>query len=219
MRRRRATCANSTRAMTLTELVCVVAIIVILVAMILPTGHGDRRHYMRIKCINNLKNVGLAYRIFATDHNELFPFQLSTKDEGSLELRHDVYAQFRTLSNELSTPKILLCPRLHPATETTNWFSLDASNVGYYVGLTASQTNTNSILSGDTGFTVNGAKAMAGINQIRASEVLTYPKKLHGDSDLANLVHADGSVLPFRDRDWPRLLRTTGSPTNEFVMP
>ena len=46
----------------------------------------------RIKCVNNLKNVGLAARIWATDNGDHLP-----KD-------------FATMKNELSTPKILICP-------------------------------------------------------------------------------------------------------------
>jgi hypothetical protein len=47
----------------------------------------------RIKCVNNLKNVGLGARIWATDNGDHLP-----KD-------------FATMKNELNTPKILICPK------------------------------------------------------------------------------------------------------------
>lgn len=46
----------------------------------------------RIKCINNLKQIGLAMRIWAGDNNDKYP------------------SSFVVMSNELSTVKVLLCP-------------------------------------------------------------------------------------------------------------
>lgn len=45
-----------------------------------------------IKCVSNLKNIGLATRIFATDNQDYFP------------------TSFLQMTNELSTPLILICP-------------------------------------------------------------------------------------------------------------
>jgi hypothetical protein len=46
----------------------------------------------RINCVNNLKQIGLAFRIWAGDNNEKYPTSLVV------------------MSNELSTTKILVCP-------------------------------------------------------------------------------------------------------------
>src|SRR5262249_27220176 len=45
----------------------------------------------RIACVNNLKQIGLAARIWAADHRDVLP------------------PDFVTMSNELSTPKLLIC--------------------------------------------------------------------------------------------------------------
>jgi hypothetical protein len=46
----------------------------------------------RIKCVNNLKQIGLAMRVWAGDNNDKYPTSLVV------------------MSNELSTTKILVCP-------------------------------------------------------------------------------------------------------------
>jgi prepilin-type N-terminal cleavage/methylation domain-containing protein/prepilin-type processing-associated H-X9-DG protein len=210
----------STRGMTLIETICVVAVLVVLTGFILPLISTSHRHVGWIKCVNNLKNVGLSYRIYASDNQDRFPFQVSTNAGGTLELRNDVFAQFRILSNELSTPKILLCPRMYrAASEATNWSDLNPSNVSYYVGLTASESNTNSILSGDTGFNINQQAPNSGLNQIRSADVIAYPKNFHDGTGRANVLRADGSVLRPNNKEWPNLLSQAATPKNLFVFP
>ncbi|MEO7678998.1 MAG: hypothetical protein ABIV39_19770, partial [Verrucomicrobiota bacterium] len=46
----------------------------------------------RIKCVNNLKQIGLSGRVWANDHNGVYP------------------TDFISIENELGTPKILRCP-------------------------------------------------------------------------------------------------------------
>jgi prepilin-type processing-associated H-X9-DG protein len=204
--------------MTRLEVLCVVAVVLIVVAMIIPPRHGSREKARAIKCVNNLKNVGIAYRIWAEDNKGLFPFHVSTNQSGSMELREDIAAQFRVLSNELSTPKIIFCPALDlKVAEATNWTSLNRTNITYYIGVSALETNGASILSGDSGFTINNAGVKPALNEIRSSTQLLYPKDIHDGR--ANIVLADGSAHRFINKEWPQYLQAAGTATNLFLLP
>lgn len=65
------------RALTLVEVLVIIVVLFVLVGMLLPVvNRPPGVKATRIKCVNNLKNVGLAFRIFATDNNDRFPMQL-----------------------------------------------------------------------------------------------------------------------------------------------
>ncbi|MFH0796338.1 MAG: DUF1559 domain-containing protein [Candidatus Omnitrophota bacterium] len=63
---------NST-AFTLIELLVVIAIIAILAAMLLPALSQAREKARSAKCISNLKQLGLAYSMYAQDYDERLP--------------------------------------------------------------------------------------------------------------------------------------------------
>src|SRR5690349_12889575 len=75
---------NSGRlAFTLTELVVVIAAVLLLAAMLLRTQASTRTDAMRLQCANNLKQVGLAFRVWAASHNDQFPMIVPTTQGGA----------------------------------------------------------------------------------------------------------------------------------------
>ena len=107
------------KAFTLIELLVVIAIIAILAAMLLPALAAAKKKAQKISCVNNIKQVGLAFRIWGGDNQDKYPQATSYSSGGASEnVRHGVTAAgklnpiqvFMVMSNELSTPKVTYCP-------------------------------------------------------------------------------------------------------------
>jgi len=112
-------------AFTLIELLVVIAIIAILAAMLLPALAAAKRKAQKINCVNNLKQVGLAYRIWEGDNSDKYPQAVPFASGGANEycshgsptaasvVGATIYnpgAVYMVMSNELATAKILFCP-------------------------------------------------------------------------------------------------------------
>jgi hypothetical protein len=87
----------------------------ILAGLTLPALAKAKSKAQSIHCVNNLKQMGLAARIYATDHNDTFP------------------SNFLAMKDELNTPKILICPSdsIHAVSATLTWENFDPAQSSY----------------------------------------------------------------------------------------
>ncbi len=226
-RRPRNTRSRRTCAFTLPELAIVLVVIVVLALLAIPALARARAGSSRIKCVNNLKNVGLALRIFSTDNNGAWPWQVSTNDGGSKEFLQDpslAWPHFQALSNELSTPRIARCPNdltgIQPATfrDATN-----NSAFSYFLGLDASEELPGSIIGGDSNLELDGRPLRSELVTLRTNAQIRFDNtrvnKQQGDPwhatpDTGNILHGDASVQQVTSARLREALFVPGNPTN-----
>jgi prepilin-type N-terminal cleavage/methylation domain-containing protein/prepilin-type processing-associated H-X9-DG protein len=189
------------RAFTLLELLMVIAIIALLAVMLLPALARAKAQSKVVACASQLRQVGLGFHAFAHDHDGHFPMDAPTNTGGSLEFAqagaslggpfYFAFRHFQVLSNDLVTPRLLVCPADFLREPVPDFASLRNEHVSYFVGVNAEFAKPGSLLAGDR----NLRRADSGMDwMIRAgtNAPLVWTRSLH--EDRGNLLFADGRV-------------------------
>jgi len=208
---------------SLVEAIVVAGTLVVLIAVLLPALAASKKKLSRIGCTNNLKQVGLAFRLWSGDNGDKYPMQVSVTNGGTMEFVGSgvVAAHFQVMSNELSTPEILFCredKRRTPASSFTT--NLSNSNLSYFVGVDATEEKPQMFLSGDAYLAVGGKPSKPGLLSLWTNSPVTWAKPLranHGEG--GNIVLADGSVYQGGNARLRELLNDSGMATNRLAMP
>jgi prepilin-type processing-associated H-X9-DG protein len=206
-------------AFTLIEVIIVVAVLITAAMVFLPTiMRPPRGTGSRINCVNNLKQLGLAYKIWELDNGDRLPFHVSVTNGGAMEpaMAGNPALVFEVMSNELSTPKILLCPRDGIRRAATNFLTLRSTNLSYFVGLEATNTAPSAFISGDRNLT-NAGGVKGGVLLASTNDPVSWTAALHQNS--GNIGLADGSVQQFSTKLLHQAIANSGFPTNRLLMP
>ena len=221
------------RGFTLTELLVVICLVAVVAVLLLPALAASKRKSSKIGCVQNLQQIGLAFRIWEGDNFDKYPMQVSVTNGGAMELAlaGDAVGIFRTMSNELSRPKVLFCPLdigRHYATNFTT--DLNHQTISYFVALDAEDKYPQMILSGDDNLEVNGVRARPGILNLPPNTSVKWTEnERHGRPQqrsilkqhlrIGNIGLADGSVQSTTTLIFQSALVNTGFATNRLVIP
>ena len=201
------------RAFTLLELFIVLALVLILLALILPAALiRQREKSRRIRCADNIKRTYIASALSMEDSSGgRYAACLYTNETGGWKIADatNIYIYFQVMSNDLHTPDVLHCPadlRRRAAKNFTTDFN--GSRISYFLGADADETMPQMFLTGDRNLT-NGMPLSNGIMEITPQHPAGWTMEMHHGQ--GNIGLADGSVQQFS------ATRLTG--TNRLAFP
>ncbi len=224
--------------LTIFEILLIIVCILLLAALLPPVLVATKRRDSRLSCVSNIKMVNLAFRIWEGDNNNLYPMSVSVTRGGGLELVEtgNVASCFQAASNELSTPKILVCPNDWKRRAATNFENdFNNSHISYFLNPDANETYPQMIMDGDDNFIVGGIPVKPGLLQVPTTTSIIWGPGRHGDVPthhfwlprpkhfLGNIGFADGSVAEESDLGLESAIvystYGTSFPTNRWAIP
>lgn len=199
------------------ELVVTVVVIVLLGGLVCAYISSNRRASSHLTCAFNLKEIRLAELEFQKDHNDCFPWMLSTNDGGTLEycaLGAQTFRHFQVESNNLLMCMLLDCPQ-DTRTAATNFANLANENISYFIDFDSKPNAPMTIVHGDR----NVTSLSSVILQTTLSTPPSWIKSMGLHGDKGHLVFGDGHVEEVDSAGLSNAVQRTGIATNRLAVP
>ena len=197
---------TTVQGFTLVELFVSLCIVVLVALFCLrPTVGPGKASAHRTRCVNNLKNLGLAVRIHAQDNPPRADNAILTNFATATAADC-----LRALSNELASPKIVRCPSDRRAIEAPNFSRLENVHISYFASRSAKLEKAPGFPFGDRNLSTNGIAVPSGaILRLSATSKLGWTAEMHNNQ--GNVATADGSVQQFSSNRLQQSVQDAGS--------
>jgi len=143
--------------------------------------------------------------------------EVSVSAGGSREdaLAGNLLPNYLVVANQISDPRVLLCPVDKKRKQATTFANLTTANISYFLNVDAAAQNQSHILAGDRDISTNGSPVRSGMLSIPDPSAADWASILHMKG--GNLALVDGSVHQVTKMQL-RTLLTTGL-TNRLIIP
>src|ERR1700677_3468952 len=206
--------------MTRVELICVVVVVGALAAMLISTVPSARQKVARISCVDNLKEIGISFRVWENDFGA-YPMEMSTNKGGTKEYDFgpQVFRHFQAMQDYLGqSPRIVVCPADTARVAATSFTNFGNSNVSYFVGITVSAANTNGdlFLGGDRNLN-DELGPLRSVSVLTTNQQIAWGTGLHSPG--GNILFSDGSVQELSTPGLETALRKPGVAPATLAVP
>jgi hypothetical protein len=224
-------------AMNVFEVLAIIAMLALVVVIVLPAlARAKIRHDLADRdCVFNIRQLGLSFRVWQQDNGDKYPTDVSVTNGGVKELAAvgNIASIFQVMSNEISSPKILVCPldkeHYPPAADFAD--PRLKNKISYFLGLdVTTNLDPDRLFLGDANFLINGSAIKSGLLEITSNTPIAWDDTRHvyvtktgwfskAKTAHGNINFADGSVQQLKQSDWERTISQTGLATNRFAIP
>ncbi len=235
------------------EVLVIVVVVAGMAAILLPMLAGLRQRKSRIDCATALKMVGTGFRLFATDNDGIFPLGILSNPTNGLNTAHlggwsqdptNLWKLFQLAENDLSGPRILVCPNDPARSPAGDFFPAWGTNyssgsfahpsnrnlaLSYFLGLNSELSLPTMILAGDRNLDrdPNRTDQNPGRNYLKGEQRLgstqAEVKDLRWNDDIhqrfGNVAFMDGSVQQLTRAKLRDALMNSGDKTNRIWLP
>jgi len=134
------------KGFTLLESLVVVGIIAVLTAILLPALSTARRNARRHLCFNNLRQIGLAFQMYADDWYQSYPVDVNSLHSSTDYTDADKKGTLYSYYIKKDAPETFWCPSKKPYPSSLNTFNIKR-DYAYVYKLKVGYKDTDPVVS------------------------------------------------------------------------